>query len=186
MVLPEHIIKLIEKHCGRAVTRSADCEFIALDIESVTDEHIGVNTIKRLLGFINDERQPRKTTLDIIARYLGSNSWDEMMGRGNARISSAFIPGKRREIMLRDLPVGKRVRFSYRPNRVVVMEYRGENRFQVIESKNSKLLAGDLLTLTHIIHQYPLLVSEVIRDGQSLGAFTAGDPYGINYSILKS
>lgn len=186
MVLPEHIFKLIEKHSGRAVTRSTDCEFIALDIESVTGEHIGVNTIKRLLGFIDDERQPRKTTLDIIARYLGCNTWEEMMGREDSLMSSAFVPGKRKEVMVRDLEVGKRVRISYRPNRVITIEYQGDYHFTVIESINSKLQAGDVLTLTHIIHQYPLLVSEVVRSGLSLGAFTAGNPYGITYSLLRS
>ncbi|MBR3452558.1 MAG: hypothetical protein IKH25_06790 [Muribaculaceae bacterium] len=186
MVLPAHIFKLIEKHCGRAVTRSADCEFIALDIESMTGEHIGVNTIKRLMGFINDEREPRKSTLDIIARYLGCNTWEEMMGREDSLMSSTFVPGKRKEVMVRDLEVGKRIRISYRPNRVVTIEYQGNYHFTVIESINGKLEVGDMLTLTHIIYQYPLLVSEVIRDGHSLGAFTAGDPYGITYSFIKS
>ena len=186
MLLPEHIFRLIEKQCGRPLTCAADCEFVALDIESVTGEHIGVNTIKRLTGFINDERQPRKTTLDILARYLGCNSWEEMMGREQAGVSSAFVPGRRKEVIVRDLQAGARVRISYRPNRVVTIEYHGDCHFVVIESVNSKLQEGDLLTLNHIIHQYPLLVSEVIRDGKSLGAFSAGDPFGINYSILES
>ncbi|MBQ9555783.1 MAG: hypothetical protein IJV05_06130 [Muribaculaceae bacterium] len=184
MVLSQHIFKLIEKHCGRAITRSADCEFVALDIESVTGEHIGVNTIKRLLGFIDDEREPRQTTLDIIARYLGSATWDALVNRSEMMVTSDFIPGKRKEIMVRELEVGKRVRISYHPNRVLTLEYLGDYHFTVVDSVNGKLQTGDQLTLTHIIHQYPLLVSEVVRNGRSLGAFTAGDPYGITYHIL--
>ena len=38
MVLPKHIFGLIEKHCGRAIKRPADCEFVALDIETVTGD----------------------------------------------------------------------------------------------------------------------------------------------------
>ena len=184
MILSDHIFKLIEKHCGRPVTCSADCDFVALDIESVTGDHIGVNTIKRLMGFISDERQPRKTTLNIIAHYLGCNSWEELMGREKVGASSAFVPGKRKEVMVRDLEAGKRIRISYRPNRVVTIEYQGEYHFTVIVSAHSKLQVGDVLTLTHIVYQYPLLVSEVIRDGQSIGAFSAGDRYGITYRIL--
>ncbi len=183
MVFPQHIIKLIEKHCGRKIASSADCEFVILDIESVTGERIGLNTIKRLLGFNADERKPRMTTLDIIARYLGCNSWDELIEYENTAITSAFLPGKRKEIMVRDLATGRVVRISYRPNRVVRLRYDGNHHFTVIESRNSKLQAGDLLTITHIIHNYPLLVSEVIRDGKSLGSFTAGAPYGITFSL---
>jgi len=186
MILPSHIITLIENHCGRKVTRPADCEFVALDIESVTGEHIGVNTIKRLLGFINDERNPRKTTLDIIARYLGCNGWEAMNERESAVATSAFVQGERKEVMVRTLEAGKRIKISYPPNRVVTVEYLGENLFKVVESRNSKLLAGDILTITHIIYRYPLLVSKVVRDGRDLGAFTASEGPGIDYHLLKS
>ena len=57
---------------------SRDCELLAPDIESATGEHIGVNTMKRLLGFIADERTPRTSTLDVIARYLGFDNWEAL------------------------------------------------------------------------------------------------------------
>jgi len=66
----------------------------------------------------------------------------------------------------------------------VTLEYTGDNHFRVIESEHSKLLAGDLLTLTHIVRDYPLLVSRVERDGQDLGAFTAGKAQGIDFDLL--
>ena len=78
MLLPKYIIHWMENQCGRKMLRSADCNYLALDIESLTGEHIGVNTIKRLLGFINDERNTRMTTLDIIARYLGCETWEQL------------------------------------------------------------------------------------------------------------
>ena len=73
---------------------------------------------------------------------------------------------------------------SYPPNRRLAIEHLDSNRFRVLESENSKLLAGDLLTLTHIVRHYPLLVSEVTRDGQNLGAFTAGKAQGIDFELL--
>ena len=78
----------------------------------------------------------------------------------------------------------QQVVISYPPNRSVIIENMGDNHFRVIESENSKLLKGDLLTLTHIVRHYPLLVSEVIRDGRSLGAFTAGKAQGIDFELL--
>lgn len=182
MILPKHIVNWLEKQCGRKMMRSADCEFLALDIESVTREHIGVNTIKRLLGFINDERNARITTLDIIARYLGCETWEHLLELDREYSGSSFEQ-RRDEVIVRRLKPGRRIRIYYPPNREVTIEYQGDSRFFVVESKNSKLLPGDLLTINNIIERYPLLVNDVIRDGQSLGSFSTGQ-YTIHYRYL--
>ena len=40
-----------------------------------TDRTIGVTTMKRLLGYISDERNTNEYTLNTIAIYLGYPSW---------------------------------------------------------------------------------------------------------------
>ena len=79
---------------------------------------------------------------------------------------------------------GQQVQVTYPPNRVLILENLGDNHFLVIKSENSKLQDGDLLTLTHIIRGYPLLISQVIREGKDLGAFTAGKIQGIDFELL--
>ena len=79
MKFSPYITELLQQKARRELRLSSDCEYLALDIETVTGEHIGVNTLKRLLGFIDDEREPRLSTLDIIARYLNFNNWDERL-----------------------------------------------------------------------------------------------------------
>ena len=76
MKFSPYVIDLLKRKSKKDFRLSGDCEYLALDIESVTGEHIGVNTLKRLLGFIDDEREPRPSTLDIIARYLDFENWD--------------------------------------------------------------------------------------------------------------
>ena len=76
MKFSPYVIDLLKQKSKKDFQLSGDCEYLALDIESVTGEHIGVNTLKRLLGFIDDEREPRPSTLDIIARYLDFENWD--------------------------------------------------------------------------------------------------------------
>lgn len=174
MILPRYIVFWMEKQCGRKIVRSADCDYLALDIESVTGEHIGVNTIKRLLGFIKENRNTRMTTLDIVARYLGCETWEQLEKYKSRYIGSRFSM-KRKEIMVRQLEQGQRVEIHYPPMRRLIIEYQGDCHFTIIESENSKLAVGDQILLTHIIEMYPLWVSEVIRDGQSLGAFTTGN-----------
>ena len=162
MKFSPYITELLQQKARRELRLSSDCEYLALDIETVTGEHIGVNTLKRLLGFIDDEREPRPSTLDIIARYLDFED----------------------EIRTIDLPLGQRIKISYLPDRLIELEYCGDEQFVVRESRNSKLQEGDELKITHIVKGYPLLVSQVWRGEADLGAFTAGKAQGISFKIL--
>lgn len=182
MKFSPYITTLLKQKSGHDIRLSSDCEYLALDIESMTGEHIGVNTIKRLLGFIDDEREPRISTLDIVARYLGFGSWDELRiydDKSNSSFGSTSD-----EIRVHDLTIGQQIQISYIPERRLRLEYLGDNTFRILSSENSKLQMGDHITTTHIVNGYPLLVSEVIRHGQSLGSFTAGKAQGIAFKIL--
>lgn len=183
MILERIIIRSLERQCGRKIKCSADCEYLAYDIESLIGEHIGVNTIKRLLGFINDERTPRSTTLNIIARYLGSKDWEQLQDLKYVYASSSFI-GMSKEIIVSNLKPGFRIRIMYFPQRIVDIKYLGDCQFIVLKSENSKLRRGDRLILTNIINQHPLWVSNVIRDGESLGSFSTGES-PITYRYLR-
>ena len=78
MKLPFHIIQQLKEKSGNELRLPSDCEFLSLDIESKTGVRIGATTLKRLLGFAQDERTPHASTLDAIARYLGNAHWDEL------------------------------------------------------------------------------------------------------------
>ena len=170
MKFSPYVTDLLKQKSSRDFRLPSDCEYLALDIESVTGEHIGVNTLKRLLGFIDDEREPRISTLDVIARYLGFDNWD-VLSIYDSRSNSSF-ESSAEEIRVSDLSIGQCIQISYLPDRQIEIAYLGANRFRVVKSINSKLKTDDQLTITHIVQGYPLLVSEVVRDGKSLGSFT--------------
>lgn len=182
MQFSPYIRQRLQEQCGHEFRTSADCESLSLDIESKTGEPIGVNTLKRLLGYINDERSPRLTTLDIIARYLGFDNWEHLKVFDDK--SNSSFGNSDDELTPQQLASGDKVEVSYLPDRLITMEYIADQQFRVLESQNSKLKAGDLLTLTHFIKGYPLLVSKVIRDGQNLGSYMAGKALGIKYKRL--
>ncbi len=183
MILSPNIIQLLEKRCGHPISLPVHCSTLALDIESCTGEHIGVNTIKRLLGFINDERQPRESTLHIIANYLGYDSWETLKMIDEAQGNSDFNIDVE-QVRLESLQIGDLIEITYSPNRRIVILYNGENVFTVKESGNSKLCVGDAITLSHIINGYPLLVAKVVREGKDLGQFVAGKAQGVKFKIL--
>ena len=182
MKFSPYVTNLLRQKSQKDFRQSADCEYLALDIESVTGEHIGVNTLKRLLGFIDDEREPRTSTLDIIARYLDFENWQALQVYDDK--SNSSFDSTADEIRVDDLAVGQHLQISYLPDRKLTIVYQGDNRFLVNSSDNSKLYESDMLLITHIVRGYPLLVSEVIRDGKSLGSFTAGKAQGIRFKLL--
>ena len=182
MILSLNIQKLLKQKSGTDLRLPSDIESLALDIESKTGEHIGVNTLKRLLGHISDERQPRVSTLDIIARYLGYADWD-VLSTLDAKSNSGFeeIEGL---LHASSLTKGQCVEVTYLPDRRVVLQCKGINDFTVTESENSKLHLGDEVELTHFVQGYPLLVSQVTRDDVQMGSFIAGKARGITYRLL--
>ena len=115
MKFSPYVTNLLRQKSQKDFRQSADCEYLALDIESVTGEHIGVNTLKRLLGFIDDEREPRTSTLDVIARYLGFDNWDLLSIYDNQ--SNSSFESSSEEIRVSELSEGQSVQISYLPDR---------------------------------------------------------------------
>lgn len=182
MIFSQKIITLLQQKCGHDLHSPTDIQRLALDIESTTDEHIGVNTLKRLLGSIDDERSPRTSTLDVIARYLGYGDWATLSNLDTGSNSSFTTTDG--ELRVADLTLGQQVLVTYLPNRRIVMEYLGDNRFRVLQRENSKLQVDDILTVTHLIRNYPMLATEVTRGESNLGSFTAGKAKGIDFQLL--
>ena len=178
MKLPFHVIELLKRKSGSGLRLPSDCELLSLDIESKTGVRIGATTLKRLLGFAQDERQPHTSTLDAIAHYLGYAHWDELAkieDQGNSDFDSPDG-----EVRSANLQVGCEVEITYLPDRRVVLFYLGNNRYRIQQSENSKLLVGDEVEILSFVLHHPLLVMQVWRNGQSLGQFTAARISGLS------
>lgn len=178
MRLPFHIIQLLKSKSGSELHLPSDCEFLSLDIESKTGVRIGATTLKRLLGFAQDERMPHSSTLDAIARYLGYAHWDELSkieDDGNSDFDSFDD-----EVRSADLQPEVCVEVTYLPDRKVRMQYLGNQHYRIVESDNSKLQIADEVEIQNFVLHHPLLVLNVWRSGKSLGQFTAGRVSGLS------
>lgn len=178
MILPFHIVQLLKEKSGNDLRLPSDCEYLSLDIESKTGIRIGATTLKRLVGFAQDERTPHTSTLDAIARYLGYAHWDELSKIEDNGNSDFGAPDD--EIRSADLLSGAHVEITYLPDRRLTLEYLGDNRYRVTDSENSKLQNGDEVEIFNFVLHHPLLVVNVWRDGESLGQFTAGRVSGLS------
>lgn len=178
MKLPFHIVEMLKRKSGSDLRQPSDCEILSLDIESKTGVRIGATTLKRLVGFAQDERTPHTSTLDAIARYLGYAHWDELSKIEDNGNSDFETPDD--EVRSADLQTGARMEITYLPDRRLILEYLGNNRYQVTASENSKLQKGDEVEILNFVLHHPLLVVNVWRDGESLGQFTAGRVSGLS------
>lgn len=166
----------IEERLGQSINAPADCEILAKDIEMRTGEHLGLNTLKRMMGFLSSDVEPRQTTLNVLANYLGYTNWLVLKLIASNDGNSEFDGGQR--ILPAQLQKGKEVRLTYDPDREVTLSFLGGERFRVKRSRKSKLMEGDIVAVQQFVLGQPLVCS-VIRGEKSLGTLTAGKLAGL-------
>lgn len=168
--------KIREKY-GKAVIYSADCAPLGQEMG------VSETTVKRMFGLVGANsaeraRTPHNSTMDIVARWLGYENYRELLREiGEGNFSSEFTSME--SIEATALAEGTQIQLRYEPSRVIVMTYLGNNEFTVNESKNSKLAKGDRVKLTHLVLGHEMIVSEVVRDGRSLGGYRAAKDGGL-------
>lgn len=176
-MVSKHIKAEIEQKLGREIRYPLDCEALAIDIFKQCGETISASTLKRFFGFVPNT-EPRMYTLDVLSHYLGYKNWDEYLDSlTNKSESSEFVNIE--ELTIHTLTIGDRYEFCYEPMRKVTIEYLGNMQCKVLESINAKLKENDVITISTITRDYPLLISSVIRNGVSIGALTVGKVSGI-------
>lgn len=77
MILNNKIIEDIKRESHLLFDKAGDFALLGSLIFEKTERTIGVNTLKRLFCYINDDRKSSDYTLNTIALYLGYSSWDE-------------------------------------------------------------------------------------------------------------
>lgn len=189
MILPSIVLSELEKQSGLNLSEPSDALINSL-IEKIcqkTGELISLNTIKRLLGRVDDgKRQPRISTLNTLAHYLDRDSWPLLLIElSNGSSAFCAIEG---ELLVQDMEAGQIVEITYLPDRKLQFLYLGDCLFEVIFSQNSKLQKGDTGQITAFIINFPLIVRNVERHGQLLGSsYTAGRISGLtSVKLLQS
>lgn len=175
------ILGRLREKIGLAMDRNADFEVLSQAVCDATGERLGVNTLKRLFGYSIDRVTPRRSTMDVIARYLGFADYASLLAdMGEDADISAFSKIDCLEIS--ELMVGARVRLAYEPNRRFLLTYLGNNRFAVEEVNGSRnIREGDELTITHLALGRRFVVAHVWRNGADLGPYEAAKFRGLTH-----
>ncbi|MDE7441796.1 MAG: hypothetical protein K2M69_06505 [Muribaculaceae bacterium] len=178
MALHHLILYLLSKKANCDISTPHGANILRNDIEARTGEKLSINTIKRLVGVIRSDASPRMSTLDIIAKYLDYIDGKHLVYVHSRRITSRFLKEKP-YIDLRDEPVGMEIDLRWSINHRMRIKHLGEGKYVVRASHNTKLQAGDILSMTLLARHYPLAISEVIRGEENLGNYIAGMDDGI-------
>lgn len=82
MRLSPSVIQLLSAKSGLKLNDTSHCAQLVRSIEESTHEHLGVNTMKRLLGFIPDERSPSSLHSECIGTLSGFRILATTRGNG--------------------------------------------------------------------------------------------------------
>lgn len=162
---------------GHTLDSPTDFDYLALQVKNVTGEDISSTTLKRLFGYIPSQGSTRKSSLSILARYLGYTGWSNYTE--NKHVNSGFM--SRKVIIADKLSEGNVIEVAWNPDREVAFVALGDSRFAVIRNVSSQLEEGDVAEITMFILNQPLQIKNVIRDGKNIGPYSAG----LNGGLIK-
>lgn len=180
--IPElnYLLQLVEKHYGRKLATTTDFESLSVLVEKETGELLSSSTLKRLYGYVSLNPVPRKSTLDILSRYIDKRNYDNFCNdlRNDPSFSSCFFSSV--IVYSDDLKPGDGLVIGWAPDRVVQLNYLGEGEFEVVSSVNASLIKGDRFRQVSFMLNYPLYVARILRNGEYTPAYVAGMNDGLN------
>ena len=176
----QYLLELVEKQYGRKLSTTTDFESLSVIIEKTTGELLSSSTLKRLYGYVSLNTVPRKTTLDILSRFIGNRDYEtfRISLSNDPQFSSRFFSAK--TVTTSDLKAGDRLRIGWPANRIVTLNYLGDDLFEVETSVNASLVKGDRFRQVSFMKGYPLYLSRILRDGDYTPAYVAGMNSGLN------
>lgn len=177
-MINQEIIKKIEEKFGRKLEYSCDCDALSEAIIEETGQRIAMSTLKRMAGFVSKKCKPRLSTMDIIAQYVGYPNYKLLAKEINDDTEISDF-ARVEELESKSLKEGTQLQITYDPERLLVLTYLGNDQFIVNESYKSKLQPGDKVTISHFTKGFELLVSDVVRNGVSLGPYQAAKGGGL-------
>lgn len=185
MILSNKTIGQIKNKSGLSFDRATDFSALASLIGNETKCTIGITTLKRLFGYIDDPRDTNKGTLNILALYLGYQTWEEYIS--TMRIDSDWNV-ESDTVWVIALSLGTTIEVCYLNRAVTFKVVSAEEgmALKVIDSKNSSLQKDDIAYIDRIRKGEKLEARKVCR-GDSFGSYrTNGEVRSIKIVEMQS
>ena len=149
---------------GKGITTPANFDALSFEISKTTGKDISVSTLKRIWGYVKYPHEPRHEILSILSQYIGYKDWNDYINSEGISDTSHFL--NKELVESGKLKGGEIIQVAWAPNRVCEFRYLGDNRFEVVEARNSKIQKGDTFLCRIIAKGEPLMCSNIIRNGR--------------------
>ncbi len=169
----------IEKKIGRNLLTPSDFNYLSLQINMTCNEQLSSHTIMRIWGYVRSKSKPSIHSLSLLCRFLGFYSFAHYTLDLNLKksSSSSFIPT---DLLVADvLKEGDYVSLKWNPDREVTLTYLGNFMFRVIESKNSRLVAGDEFQCMSFAKGAPFVALMSSNEASSKTSYIGGKQGGL-------
>ena len=171
----------IEASIKRKIETPADFDFLRGIIWERTHEQISTSTLKRLWGYVDGIDNARNSTLNVLSKALGYESWDAFILKLKSENVDNSDLVMSESMSSSDLKIGDRLMIAWQPNRVCLLNYLGDNKFEVMKSQNSKLKVGDTFRCGLFILGEPVYIND-LRQNNGTGEpklFVIGNKSGL-------
>lgn len=182
----KYLLQRVETFHSHAINTTVDFEKLSAIIEYTTQERISASTLKRIWGYVTNNHTPRRYTLDTLAKFIGYHDYDAFCkSEISEKVSdSDFFTSFK--ILSADLSIGDKLEIGWSPNRYLIIDYLGDNRYKVTQRDNSKLEIGDEFITSAFMLKFPLYLANVYRGENILPTFVGGKIGGLTIlSLIK-
>ena len=169
MILDKHIIDKIKEKSHLEFDQAKDFDTLSRMIIDSTGRTMGVTTLKRLMGYINDERKTNEYTLNTLALFLGFSTWASFKNSNNIDSEWNFVDDA---VYIKSLDEGSLITIKYL-DRVVdftVVLVNNDKVLKVNKALNSSLDVDDILFIESIKKGESLVAAKIIR-GDNIGNY---------------
>ena len=87
----------IKAKVGKSLDTPTDFDFLSNEIQQHLKEYISPTTLKRFFNYIPSNVIPRVSTLNVLARYIGYNGWEEYCANSGNSLPNELITIKHKQ-----------------------------------------------------------------------------------------
>lgn len=182
----ESLLLAVECSFGHKVSTTKDFTLLSSDISHRLDKKVGVSTLKRIWGYVNEEVTPREATLDILAEYIGCRNWQNFCEIQDFSVNSDSNFVSNKALYTKDLAKGTVIRLTWSPERICVVMLRQDNTYQVLRSIKTRLVPGTTFTCQSFVAGETAILNNVCMGG--IGepcVYQIGRSNGIQFDVLN-
>lgn len=174
----------VERGAGFEARTPKQFDRLAELIYSRTGVLLSPTTLKRLWNYLDEPVTPRRSTLDVLARFSGWGDFAAFEKGDEPELESGNVGNS----VIRcdeNIRRGDRVRLFWNPGRVCDIEYLGEMKWKVVSVRKTRLKPGDIFRCPLIVAGEPLYLDKLVKDVNCGGVYVCGSKSGISFERLE-